>query len=67
MGLSFKSAPAIGQLMKVGNAFANWTSIDLSMNKLGSNLEPVIKGLRGNSSLVELRLSNNELGGSQNI
>ena len=67
MGLAFKSAPALGQLIKVGNAFADWTHIDLSMNKLGANVEPVIKGLRGNTSLVELRLSNNELGGSQNI
>jgi Ran GTPase-activating protein (RanGAP) involved in mRNA processing and transport len=52
MGLSSKSAPVIGQLLKVGNAFADWTHVDLSMNKLGSNLEPVIKGLKGNTKLV---------------
>jgi Ran GTPase-activating protein (RanGAP) involved in mRNA processing and transport len=51
----------------VGAAFADWTKIDLSLNKLGSNLEPVVKALRGNTKLVALRLSNNEIGGSQNI
>jgi hypothetical protein len=39
----------------------------LSLNKLGTNLEPVIKGLRGNNQLIALRLSNNEIGGNQNI
>ena len=64
MGLALKSSNVISQLIKVGNAFAEWTHIDLSMNKLGINLEPVIKGLRSNTKLVQLRLSNNELGGS---
>ncbi len=39
----------------------------MSLNKLGTNLEPVIKGLRGNNQLIALRLSNNEIGGNQNI
>lgn len=30
MGLGFKSAPVVSQLIKVGNAFADWTHIDLS-------------------------------------
>ena len=67
MGFGFKSSPVLSQLIKVGSAFANWTHIDLSMNKLGTNLEPVIKGLKGNTRLVSLRLSNNEIGGAQNI
>jgi len=67
MGMSFKSAPVLSQLLKVGLAFAHWTTIDLSLNKLGCNLEPVIKALKGNSKLVALRLSNNEIGGNQNI
>jgi hypothetical protein len=64
MGMSVKSAPVLSQLIKVGAAFADWTKIDLSLNKLGGNLEPVIKALKGNSKLVALRLSNNEIGGS---
>lgn len=52
MGLSSKSAPVVSQLLKVGNAFADWTHIDLSMNKLGTNLEPVMKALRSNTRLV---------------
>ena len=67
MGFGFKSAPVLSQLFKVGAAFANWIHIDLSLNKLGGNLEPIVKGLRGNNRLVSLRLSNNEIGGSQNI
>lgn len=67
MGFGFKSSPVLSQLIKVGSAFANWTHIDLSMNRLGTNLEPVIKGLKGNTRLVSLRLSNNEIGGAQNI
>jgi len=51
-------------LIKVGSAFADWTHVDLSLNKLGTNLEPVIKGLRANTKLVSLRLSNNEIGGN---
>jgi len=62
--MGFKTAPVLSQLIKVGSAFANWTHIDLSLNKLGTNLEPVIKGLRANTKLVSLRLSNNEIGGS---
>ena len=62
--MAFKSGPVLSQLIKVGNAFANWTHIDLSLNKLGTNLEPVIKGLKANTRLVALRLSNNEIGGS---
>ncbi len=67
MGFGLKSAPLLSQLIKVGNAFADWTHIDLSLNKLGQNLEPIVKGLRQNTNLVSLRLSNNEIGGAQNI
>ena len=52
MGLAQKSAGVLSQLVKVGNAFADWTHIDLSMNKISMNLEPLIKALRSNTRLV---------------
>jgi hypothetical protein len=65
MGFGLKSAPVLCQLIRIGSNIAQWTHIDLSMNKLGLNFEPVVKGLKLSTHLVSLRLSNNELGSCQ--
>lgn len=54
----------LSQLIRVGSSIADWTHIDLSLNKLGTNLAPVVASLKMNSQLVSLRLSNNDLGGN---
>ena len=67
MGFGFQSASVLGSIIKLGSNLANWTHIDLSLNKLGLNLSLVINGLKANTKLVALRLSNNELGGRDHI
>lgn len=52
MGLGLKSAPIISQIIRMGNSLAEWSHIDLSFNKLGSNLAPLILGLKKNVNLV---------------
>lgn len=64
MGFGNKSATVLSQLIRVGANIAKWTHIDLSMNKLGINFEPIVRALKVNTQLVSLRLSNNELGQS---
>lgn len=64
MGFATRSATVLSQLIKVGANIARWTHIDLSMNKLGTNFEPVVRALKVNTQLVSLHLSNNELGPS---
>ena len=67
MGFGVRSANILTQVLKVGGNVSDWTHIDLSLNKLGLNLGPVLSGLKQNSKLVSLRLSNNDLGGSSQV
>ena len=46
MGFGSKSSLVLSQLLKVGGSVSDWTYVDLSMNKLGLNLAPVLSGLR---------------------
>jgi hypothetical protein len=64
MGFGLKSSLVLSQLLKVGGSISDWTHVDLSMNKLGLNLVPVLSGLRQNTKLVSLRLANNDLSSS---
>jgi hypothetical protein len=43
-----KSANVISHLVRLGGSVADWTHIDLSFNKLGLNLAPIISGLKHN-------------------
>lgn len=45
MGLGLKSAQILSQIIKIGGSISKWTLIDLSLNKLGANLGPIIGGL----------------------
>jgi hypothetical protein len=67
MGMGSKSAQVLGQLIRIGSNINEWIHIDLSMNKLGANIAPIVQGLKHNTKLVSLKLSNNEIGGASNI
>ena len=67
MGFAYKSAAILSQIIRVGSNIADWSHIDLSLNKLGTNLAPVITSLKLNTKLVSLRLTNNDLGGNNHI
>jgi len=67
MGMGSKSAQVLGQIIRIGSNINEWIHIDLSMNKLGANIAPIVQGLKHNTKLVSLKLSNNEIGGAANI
>jgi hypothetical protein len=66
MGFGSHSAPVLCQLLRVGGSIQDWTHVNLSLNKLGLNLAPILNGLRKNTKLVSLRLANNDLGSNMN-
>mmetsp|Transcript_21122 Transcript_21122/g.20300 ORF Transcript_21122/g.20300 Transcript_21122/m.20300 type:complete len:93 (+) Transcript_21122:295-573(+) len=39
--------------------------VDLSSNRLGANLKPIIDALKTNSRIVSIKLSNNEISGTE--
>lgn len=46
MGFGPRSAPVLCQLLRVGGSVLDWTHVNLSLNKLGLNLAPVLNGLK---------------------
>jgi Ran GTPase-activating protein (RanGAP) involved in mRNA processing and transport len=62
MGFGIGSSEILGTILRKCKGL---THLDLTLNRLGNNLKPLVDGIKVNTRIVSLKLSNNEIVGSQ--